>query len=109
MFSYNSTHRVVIYHLYKSCVIPGPSSQQRHLRAELHRLSGDELSTTMQLLSSYNLRTVEELRENKPQPLDECQLIEHLASYNCRSNVNSPIRTSAIGLLQHLQLLYLPS
>jgi hypothetical protein len=27
----------------------------------------------------------------------------------CRNNVNSPIRTSAIGLLQHLQLLYLPS
>jgi hypothetical protein len=24
------------------------------------------------------------------------------------NNVNSPIRTSAIGLLQHLQLLYLP-
>jgi hypothetical protein len=27
----------------------------------------------------------------------------------CWNNVNSPIRTSAIGLLQHLQLLYLPS
>jgi hypothetical protein len=26
-----------------------------------------------------------------------------------RNNINSPIRTSAIGLLQHLQLLYLPS
>jgi hypothetical protein len=25
------------------------------------------------------------------------------------NNVNSPIRTSAIGLLQYLQLLYLPS
>jgi hypothetical protein len=25
------------------------------------------------------------------------------------NNMNSPIRTSAIGLLQHLQLLYLPS
>jgi hypothetical protein len=27
----------------------------------------------------------------------------------CRNNVNSPVRTSAIGLLQHLRLLYLPS
>jgi hypothetical protein len=27
----------------------------------------------------------------------------------CRNNVNSPVRTSAIRLLQHLQLLYLPS
>jgi hypothetical protein len=28
---------------------------------------------------------------------------------SCRNNVNSPIRTSAIGLLQHSQLLYLPN
>jgi hypothetical protein len=27
----------------------------------------------------------------------------------CRNNMNSPVRTSAIGLLQHLRLLYLPS
>jgi hypothetical protein len=32
---------------------------------------------------------------------------ERIASVG--NNVNSPIRTSAIGLLQHLQLLYLPS
>jgi hypothetical protein len=33
----------------------------------------------------------------------------HAMQDHCRNNVNSPIRTSAIGLLQHLQLLYLPS
>jgi hypothetical protein len=27
----------------------------------------------------------------------------------CRNNVNSPVRTSVIGLLQHLRLLYFPS
>jgi len=27
----------------------------------------------------------------------------------CRNNVNSPVRTNVIGLLQHLQLLYFPS
>jgi hypothetical protein len=31
------------------------------------------------------------------------------ANSRCRNNVNSPVRTSAIGLLQHLRLLYLPS
>jgi hypothetical protein len=32
---------------------------------------------------------------------------ERIASVG--NNMNSPIRTSAIGLLQHLQFLYLPS
>jgi hypothetical protein len=34
---------------------------------------------------------------------------ERSCTVNVGNNVNSPIRTSAIGLLQHLQLLYLPS
>jgi hypothetical protein len=33
----------------------------------------------------------------------------NLGAVSVGNNVNSPIRTSAIGLLQHLQLLYLPS
>jgi hypothetical protein len=81
MFSYNPVHQVVVCHVCKSCIIPGCSSQERHLRAEPHRLSGEELKTTVQLLSSYNLRTVEELREHKPRIEDQCQVIEHLACY----------------------------
>ncbi|KAG4427113.1 hypothetical protein IFR05_017404, partial [Cadophora sp. M221] len=34
------------------------------------------------LLGSYDLRTVEELKERKPRPEDQCQPIEHLASYD---------------------------
>jgi hypothetical protein len=40
------------------------------------------LKETVQLLSSYDLRTSDELREHKPQLRDKCQLVEHLASYS---------------------------
>jgi len=66
MFLYNPVYQVVMCHVYKSYIIPGYLSQERHLWAELHRLSGGELKTIVQLLSSYNLRIVEELREHKP-------------------------------------------
>ena len=82
MFSYNPVHRVVVYHLYSSCIIPSLRSQERHLRAKLYRLTSDTLKTTVQLLDSYDLRTIEELREHKPRARDECRPIEHLVSYN---------------------------
>ncbi|KFY28326.1 hypothetical protein V491_00528 [Pseudogymnoascus sp. VKM F-3775] len=55
---------------------------ERHLRAEPHRLLGSALKSTVQLLSGYELRTVEELRAHKPQPEDECEQIQQLASYS---------------------------
>jgi Lhr-like helicase len=82
MFSYNPIHKVAICHVCKSCIVPGASSQERHLRAQPHRLLWDELKATAELLSSYELRSVAELREHKPRPEDKCQLIEHLASYD---------------------------
>lgn len=82
MFSYNPTHKVVICHICRSCIIPGASSQERHLRAQPHRLLGDELKATAELLNSYDLRSVAELREHKPRLGDKCQAIKHLASYN---------------------------
>ena len=36
----------------------------------------------VQLLDSYNLQTIEELREYKPRTRDECRPIKHLVSYN---------------------------
>jgi hypothetical protein len=75
-------HKIAICHVCKSCIVPGKSSQERHLRAQPHRLLGDQLKATVELLSSYDLRSVAELREHKPQPEDECQLIELLASYD---------------------------
>ena len=82
MFVYNPIHKIVVCQACKSSIIPGPGSQERHLRAEPHRLSGDALNTTVQLLSSYDLRTTEELKEYKPRPEDNCELIESLAYYD---------------------------
>ena len=62
-FAYDATHRVVVCEACRSCVVPGSRSQERHLWAEPHRLLGAILRTTVQLLESYGLRSVEELRE----------------------------------------------
>jgi hypothetical protein len=43
---------------------------------------GNALKTTVQLLSSYNLRTIEELRAHKPQPEDKCEQIQQPTSYS---------------------------
>jgi hypothetical protein len=82
MFLYNATHQVVVCQECGSCIIPGARSQERHLRAKPHRLSGDVLKTTVQLLNSYCLRTVEELREYAQQLEGTCEAIEHLTSYD---------------------------
>jgi hypothetical protein len=82
MFIYNPIHKIVVCQACKLSIIPGLGSQERHLRAEPHRLSGDILKTTVQLLSSYDLRTIEELKEHKPRPEANCELIEYLASYD---------------------------
>ena len=40
------------------------------------------LKIIVQLLDSYNLQTIKELREHKPKARNEYKLIEHLVSYN---------------------------
>jgi hypothetical protein len=82
MFLYNSTHKIVICDVCRSSIIPGTKSQQRHLRERPHQLLGDTLATTLQLLSSYELRSAEELKAHKPGPDDQCQLIEYLQSFD---------------------------
>jgi hypothetical protein len=72
MFSYNPIYKVAICYVYKSYIVLGASSQERHLRALLHRLLGDELKVTIELLSSYELRSAAELREHKPRLEDKC-------------------------------------
>jgi len=82
MFLYNSTHQVVVCQVCRSCIIPGRRSQERHLRTKPHRLSGNVLKTTVELLDSYCLKTVEELREYTQQLNDPCETIKDLASYD---------------------------
>lgn len=82
MFSYNELHKVVVCQQCKSCIIPSLAGQTRHLRAKPHRLLGDALKTTIELLGSFNLRSVDELRREKPLGSGRCQRIEHLRVYN---------------------------
>jgi hypothetical protein len=81
-FSYNSVHQVVVCYICYSYIVPGPRSQEYHLRAEPHRLLGQELKTTLELLGTYRLRTLEELKQLKPRVEDECQVIKHLVVYD---------------------------
>jgi len=65
MFSYNSEHQVIVCSDCHSCIVPGRSSQTRHLRNK-HHLNGDTLKATLQRFSSYNVRTIKELQASKP-------------------------------------------
>jgi hypothetical protein len=51
------------------------------LRSTPHRLTGEALRAAIALLQSYQLRTVEQLRQSKPQPNDQCLALTHLAYY----------------------------
>jgi len=76
--SYNSAHRVVVCRTCHSCILPGRPSQEYHLRAEPHRLLGQELRTALALLETYSLRTLRELEQHRPRAEDDCLAIEHL-------------------------------
>jgi hypothetical protein len=81
MFSYDPVHQVIICQACQSCVVPGARSQERHLRAPPHRLVGEALRATLQQLRGYQLRTVEELKQSKPQLGDSCPALPYLATY----------------------------
>jgi hypothetical protein len=61
-FTYDPDHRVIVCRLCGTCLVPKPTSWKRHLRAEPHRMRGDELRLSIEQLSSYSLRPVDELR-----------------------------------------------
>jgi hypothetical protein len=82
MFSHNPVYQVVVCYICHSCIVPGRRNQEQHLQAKPYRLFGDPLSITVQLLSSYSLRTAHELKEYKPRLGDEYQPIKHLACYD---------------------------
>ena len=81
MFSYNLIYQVIICQTCQSCIIPGARSQERHLRARPHCLVGQALQAALQQLSSYQLRTVEQLKQAKPRLGASCPALPNLASY----------------------------
>src|SRR5438046_568169 len=81
-FLYNPLHQVVMCHSCRTCLIPTIMAQEHHLHAQPHWLQGNPLKATVQLLSSYQLRTTGELRVNKPAVNDQCLQIEGLKAYD---------------------------
>ncbi|EWY79533.1 hypothetical protein FOYG_17334 [Fusarium oxysporum NRRL 32931] len=80
-FVYDPDHQVIACRLCGTCLVPKVTSWKSHLRAEPHRMRGDELRLTVDKLSGYNLRPVEELRQWRPDRKRPCQPIEGLAVY----------------------------
>ncbi|KAH6960097.1 hypothetical protein BKA56DRAFT_662594 [Ilyonectria sp. MPI-CAGE-AT-0026] len=78
---YDPEHRVIVCQPCGTCLVPKAASWRSHLRAEPHRMRGDELRTTIELLLSYDLRPVDELRQWRPDRTRPCRPIEGLAVF----------------------------
>lgn len=61
--------------------MPKAASWASHLRAEPHRMRGDELKATIELLRTYDLRPTEELRQWRPDRTKPCRPLENLATF----------------------------
>jgi hypothetical protein len=61
-FYYDETHRVVVCKPCKTCVVPGRRNQERHLRAQPHRLLGAALKAAVEYLNGLDLKTTEQLK-----------------------------------------------
>ena len=65
--AYNPLHQVLVCKGCQTCIIPGTASIKRYLRAYPHCLLGQVLKTHLAYAQTLTLRTVQELREQKPQ------------------------------------------
>ena len=74
-FIFNSTHRVVVFLQCKTCVAPGRTSIERHLRRHPHSLLSDVLKSTTEYLHSLDLKPLAELHAHKPAA--QCMAIKH--------------------------------
>lgn len=81
-FLYNLHHRVVVCWPCGTCLVPKATSWKSHLRAEPHRMGGDELRSTVELFASYDLRPVEELRQWRADKTRPCRPIKGLTVFN---------------------------
>lgn len=80
-FAYDPDHRVIVCRICETCLIPKRTSWKSHLRAEPHQMKGETLRSTVEQLSSYELRPVEELRKWRPDRKRPCQPVKGLAVY----------------------------
>ena len=86
-FVYNAEHRVVICRKCGTCLAPGgPKAWKDHLGRKPHWIKGDELRTTVELLSTYDLRGKEELRKWRPgrrTPYEPIKALAERRGYIC--------------------------
>ena len=75
-FTFNSTHRVVVCRQCETCVVPGRTSVERHLRRHPHSLLSDVLKSTTEYLLGLDLKPLAELHAHKP--ARQCAAIKHL-------------------------------
>ena len=80
-FAYNPDHRVIVCRPCGTCLVPKITSWKSHLRAGPHRMRGDELGLTVDRLSTYDLRPVEELRQWRHDRKRPCRPLEGLTTY----------------------------
>lgn len=80
-FAYSADHQVIVCRPCGTCLVPKATSWRRHLRAEPHRMRGDELRLTVEQFSSYELRPAKELRQRRADRKKPCQPIEGLVMY----------------------------
>src|SRR5687768_4952579 len=80
-FTYDPDHRVIVCRPCGTCLVPRPTSWKSHLRAQPHRMRGEELRLTIEQLSSYSLRPVDELRQWRVDRKRPCRPIEGLTVY----------------------------
>jgi hypothetical protein len=65
-FYYHSTHRVVVCKPCATCIVPGRPNQERHLRAQPHRLVGAVLKAAVEYLDGLDLKAAEQLGLDRP-------------------------------------------
>ena len=91
--SYDARHGVVVCRQCRTCLSPdGPRQWRRHLRREPHRLKDERLARAVGLLSTYELRTRDELRRRRPDRRVPCKRIEGLAIYGGYIYLCDPIK-----------------
>jgi hypothetical protein len=64
----------------QTCVVPGRTDVERHLRAESHRLSGQALRTYVEYTSTLTLKSLQQVQEQKLKK--RIQKLEHLEVYD---------------------------
>lgn len=85
--TYDKDHRVAVCRRCETCLGATEAAWTGHLRREPHRLKGDRLKATVAMLGTFDLRTMEELRANRPRRSEPCRAIEGLrvfAGYVCK-------------------------